>query len=83
MIVETWRADTYPPVGPPLCGRYVRWHRDAGFEWIETNTSGKNGWKWDVRRGTCDAVDLPSEVASAAKGRHASGVWPFYVEWPL
>jgi len=83
MIEETYRSPTYPPDGPPICGRYVRQEPDCSFSWCETSTRGKNGWKWDVRRGTCDTLDLSPEVRRAAIAQRERGSYPFYVEWPL
>ena len=61
--------------------RYVRFDGDE-FRWCECNApDAKSGHRWDIRQGTCDESDLPSEVAVAA--RRLQYTYPSYVEWPM
>lgn len=81
MIVETWRSADYDAARVER--RYVKQEPDGTYSWIETATKGKNGWKWDIRSGTCDGHDLPVGVRARAREARERGCWPFWVEWPL
>lgn len=81
-ITLTRKSDKYDP--SKLTGRYVRFEPvDGTYRWCETASFGKGAKKrtLDVATGICDASDLPSTVAAAA--RAACVKHPPYVDWPL
>lgn len=79
MIDTTSTADAYEP--GLVRSRYVRAPLVGGgrYAWCEVGDDRR----YDLRQGRCDAFDLPDDVRQAADVQRASGVWPYYVEWPL
>lgn len=72
----TYQADNYSP--SDVCTRYVAMDPvTEEFTWIEVGTDRR----YNIRRGTVDAHELPPAVQDEA--RRQSRYWPLYVAWPL
>lgn len=71
-----YQSKDYDP--EKVTDRYVRSDLNGGFWFCECVGMDR---RYDTRRGTVEAEELPDHIIKAAKERE--GFYPSYVEWPL
>lgn len=76
MIETTYENELHDPDNPTV--RYVRYNpNDGKFHWGVTCIRSMS----NVKQGTCDAEDLPANIAKTARLR--SVIFPACVDWPV
>jgi hypothetical protein len=77
-MIATYTCDKYAPAD--VVSRYVR--KEIGtslYVWVEV---GKDA-RYNVRKGTATAEEIPTDVRQLADDAYTRGVWPSFVLWPI